>query len=46
VIGDIIEVTFVLIMAYLILTNADGFSKAATAVSGLYNGAVRTLQGR
>lgn len=44
--GQIFEITGTLVMAYLILSNADAFSTAAKATSEMYNSAVRTLQGR
>lgn len=40
------EITFVLIVIYLVLSHGSAFSSAITAISGLYNGAVRNLQGR
>lgn len=45
-VGNIIEATVVLVLAYLILSNAFGFSEAIRAVGGVYTSAVRTLQGR
>lgn len=45
-IGRILESTFVLILAYLIIANAKNFSQAITAVGGVYAGSVRVLQGR
>ena len=39
------EITFVLIVIYLVLRNSSGFSSTVRAVSGAYNSAVRTLQG-
>lgn len=44
--GQIIELTFLLIMAFLILSNADSFGTGARAVADVYTSAVRTLQGR
>jgi hypothetical protein len=44
--GLIIEVSATLIMMYLILANAGGFSDAMGAVGGQFIGAVKTLQGR
>ena len=41
-----IEVTFVLIILYLVLSRAAGFSSAISAVSRAYTDAVRSLQGR
>lgn len=44
--GRVIEVTFLLVLAYLVVANADGFSTAIRAMGNTYTGAVRTLQGR
>jgi hypothetical protein len=45
-ISRILEITFVLVLAFLVIANADNFSKAIRAVGSVYIGAVRTLQGR
>lgn len=45
-IGRILEITFSLVLVYLILTNADSFARVTSAVSEAYTSAVRTLQGR
>jgi hypothetical protein len=45
-IGKVLEITFVLVVAYLILANAQSFSIAAQTVGQVYEGAVKTLQGR
>lgn len=45
-IGRVLEGTATLVLVYLILTNAQGFSTAAQAAGGVYTGAVKTLQGR
>lgn len=45
-VGRILEITFVLVMMYLVIANASNFSKAIGAVGGVYIGAVKTLQGR
>jgi hypothetical protein len=42
----VIEATFVLIMAYLIILNGDKFSIAVKAAGEVYTNAVKTLQGR
>jgi len=44
--GRIIEGTITLILAYLVIANADKFSTAASAVGSVYTDAVRALQGR
>lgn len=40
------EITFILIIAYLILTNAFGFTSAVKSIASAYTGAVKVLQGR
>ena len=42
----IIEVTATLIMAYLIIANADKFAVAVGAAGQVYTGAITALQGR
>lgn len=42
----VIEGTITLIILYLIVANADGFSKAVQAGGGVYVNAVQALQGR
>lgn len=42
----ILEITFLLSLTFLILSRADSFGTAIRAVGGVYNAAVRTLQGR
>jgi hypothetical protein len=44
--GKIIEGTVTLVMAFLILANADNFGTAAKAAGGVYVDAVKALQGR
>lgn len=41
-----IEITFVLILAFLILRNALGFSSGVSAIGKVYVDAVKALQGR
>lgn len=45
-IGAIIEVTATLIMAYLIIANADKFAIAVGAAGTAYTNSVVALQGR
>lgn len=45
-IGRIIEGTVTLIVVYLVLNNAAGFSSAASTVAQGYVGSVKVLQGR
>jgi hypothetical protein len=44
--GKIIEGTITLVLAYLVIANADKFSTAAQAVGTVYTDAVKALQGR
>lgn len=44
--GTIVEVTATLIMAYLIIANADKFATAVQAAGAVYTNAVVALQGR
>ena len=41
-----LEITFVLILVYLVLTRARGFAAAIRALSGGYAESVKALQGR
>ena len=45
-VGRVIEVTFILVLAFLILTNAEGFYTSLSAVGQTYTAGVKTLQGR
>lgn len=42
----VIEVTFVLIVLFLVLSRATGFSRAISSISQGYVQAVKALQGR
>lgn len=44
--GRVLEITFVLILAYLILSRAVGFSSAVRAIGKVYVDSVKALQGR
>ena len=44
--GRWLEITFVLIILYLVLSRATGFSSAVRSISSGYIGAVKALQGR
>lgn len=44
--SGIIESTFVLILVFLVVSNAFGFSQAMQSIGDLYTSSVRTLQGR
>ena len=41
-----LEITFVLIILYLVLSQATGFASAVKSISSGYVGAVKALQGR
>ena len=45
-VGKVLEITFILVLMYLVLTNGSGFSSAVASVGSGYTSAVRTLQGR
>lgn len=45
-IEQILEITFTLIVLYLVLANASGFSSVVNSIGGLYVSSVKTLQGR
>ena len=42
---NVIEGTFLLILVFLVLTNARGFNTVATAIGRVYTDAVAALQG-
>jgi len=44
--GRVLEITFLLILAYLILSRALGFSTAVRSVGKVYVDSVKALQGR
>lgn len=44
-VGRVIEVTFLMVMSFLVLRNATGFSLAINSLANAYSTAVRTLQG-
>lgn len=45
-IDQILEGTFTLILAYLIIANAQNFSRVVASVASAYTRSVRVLQGR
>lgn len=45
-VGRILEITFVAVLVYLVLANADGFNTVAGATAGAYSASVKALQGR
>lgn len=46
VVGQILEGTFLLIMMYLVIGNADKFATAMASIGSVYQGSVRVLQAR
>jgi Sec-independent protein translocase protein TatA len=44
--GRWMEITFVLIVIFLVLSRATAFSTAARSIGSVYVGAVKALQGR
>jgi hypothetical protein len=45
-IGRILEITFVAVLVYLVLSNAGAFSVAMSSITNMYTRGVQTLQGR
>ena len=45
-VGRWLEITFVLIILYLVLSRAFGFSAVVKSMGGVYVNAVKALQGR
>lgn len=45
-VNRIVEITFVAVLVYLILSNANGFKTVAGASAGAYSTAVKALQAR
>ena len=44
--GRILEITFILILIYLVLSRALGFSTAVRSIGKVYVDSVKALQGR
>lgn len=44
--GNFVDLTFFLILIFLVLTRAEGFSTVVKAVSDTYLEGIRALQGR
>lgn len=44
--GKFLEITFVLILVFLVVTNAKGFSSVMGSLAAAYTTSVRALQGR
>ena len=45
-VSRVLEITFVLVLAYLVIANANNFAIAIQSIGAVYAGAVKTLQGR
>lgn len=45
-IGKVLEITFVLVLVYLVVSNASGFSQVVNAIGGTYASSVKALQAR
>lgn len=45
-VSRVLEITFSLILVYLILSKASGFSSAVSSISSGYVSSVKALQGR
>ncbi len=45
-VSKILEITFTLVLVYLVLSMSDGFSEAITAIGNVYSKSVKTLQAR
>jgi hypothetical protein len=45
-VGRILEITFILVLMYLVLTNGNAFSQVVGSIGSVYTSSVKTLQGR
>lgn len=45
-VGRVVEVTFLLVLAYLVLSQAGGFYQVMSALGQTYTSSVKVLQGR
>ena len=45
-VGRVLEITFVLIILFLVFSRAQAFSQVTSSIGGVYIGAVKALQGR
>jgi len=45
-VGRVLEITFILVLMYLVLTNGSAFSQVTQSIGSVYTSSVRTLQGR
>jgi len=46
VIRNLLELTFTLILVYLIVTNASGFANSVRSLGSVYTSSIKALQGR
>jgi len=45
-VGQLLEITFVLIILFLVLNNGSAFSSVVRSLGSVYTGSVKVLQGR
>lgn len=45
-VNRVLEITFVLVILYLVLNNYQGFGSVVRSVGSVYSSSVKTLQGR
>lgn len=45
-VSKILEITFVLIIIFLVVNNASGFSSVVRSIGSVYGSSVKVLQGR
>jgi hypothetical protein len=45
-VSQILEISFMLVLVYLVVVNADGFSSSVRALGSVYTASIKTLQGR
>lgn len=45
-VGKVLEITFILVLMYLVLTNGNAFSQVVSSIGSVYTSSVKTLQGR
>lgn len=45
-VGKVLEITFILVLMYLVLTNGNAFSQVVGSLGNVYTNSVKVLQGR
>lgn len=45
-VSRIIEVSFLLVLVYLVLSNGSSFGQVVSSIGSVYSGSIKTLQGR